>query len=225
MNLVLEKQQQDMIDNRFTVAYLKRAISNNLPCFYIQFEEDLNSGQLPLTRKVAHILNQFFSNKWEPSFKGFTIYYRFAITDLNEYYAALNLGRVAICNQLFPLTPFRSGYKMTYCSKCWKLRHTRDFCSEQSRCRICLAQFENDVQHNCLGTPKCAQCNEAHWSLDNKCAVVKQYRYDLKKAVNDAIITRKISKDPSNENKRPFISMQDDFPVLKHVSQEIKSTI
>ncbi|CAF3938184.1 unnamed protein product [Rotaria sp. Silwood1] len=319
MNLVLEKQQ-DMIDNRFTLAHLKRAISNNLPCFYIQFEEDLNSGHLPSTMKVIHILNQFFSNKWEPAFKGFTICsvvgknrmkigtnnkvdyfnlmnsiwpdkienkavkinkpkfipdcfafvvrnepssmpkeqvvnciyqgiksavqfneikyynnenrptidYRFAITDINEYYAALNQGRIAICNQLFPLTPFRAGYKMTYCSKCWKLGHTREICNEQPRCRICLTQFENNVQHNCLGTPKCAQCNEAHWSLDNKCLVVKQYRYDLKKAINDAIITGKISKYPSNENenenKRPFIGKRDDFPVLRHETQKIKST-
>ncbi|CAF4079708.1 unnamed protein product [Rotaria sp. Silwood1] len=70
---VLAKQQQSTVDNRFTLVYLKRAISNNLPCFYLQFEEDLTIDQLPSTTEVATELNQIFSNKWKSSFKGFTI--------------------------------------------------------------------------------------------------------------------------------------------------------
>ncbi|CAF5146300.1 unnamed protein product, partial [Rotaria sp. Silwood1] len=207
---VLAKQQQSTVDNRFTLVYLKRAISNNLPCFYLQFEEDLTIDQLPSTTKVATELNQIFSNKWKSSFKGFTICslleknrfkigtndkidyfnlintkwpdeidnnvvklnksnyspdyfafvvryvsssmskeqvikyiyqafhsavqfteikyyksnsrsmkdYRFVMTDLKEYYAALRLERIAIGNQLLPFTQFRSGYKLTYCTKC-----------------------------------------------------------------------------------------------------------
>ncbi|CAF3355833.1 unnamed protein product, partial [Rotaria sp. Silwood2] len=67
------QQQQGSLSNHFTLADMTRAIFNNLPCFYLQFEEDLSIGQLPSTTKVAHLLNHFFRNKWEPSFKGFTL--------------------------------------------------------------------------------------------------------------------------------------------------------
>ncbi|CAF4133626.1 unnamed protein product [Rotaria sp. Silwood2] len=305
------QQQQGSLSNHFTLADMKRAISNNLPCFYLQFEEDLSIDQLPSTTKVAHLLNHFFRNKWEPSFKGFTLCslvgknrlkigtndkndyfnlinsnwpeeienkivkinkpnfipdcfafvvrqvpnslpkeqvvqyicqtiksavniseikylnnnnrpikdYRFAVTDINEYYATLCLGRMAIGNQLFLLTPFRSSYKMTYCTKCWKLGHMRETCNKQTSCRICLSQFEKGVQHQCQGPPKCAQCGEEHWSLDNRCLVVQRYRIDLKHAIADAITRGKLSKNTSREINKISVNNADDFPMLHHPPQ------
>ncbi|CAF1051925.1 unnamed protein product [Rotaria sordida] len=72
-NPIEGNKQQKALNNHFTLAQLKRAISNNLPYFYLQFEEDLLISQLPSTTKIVHLLNQYFSNKSNPSFKGFTI--------------------------------------------------------------------------------------------------------------------------------------------------------
>ncbi|CAF4625812.1 unnamed protein product, partial [Rotaria sp. Silwood2] len=111
------------------------------------------------------------------------------------------------------------GYKLTYCKKCWKLGHIRSTCNEPTRCRICLDNYEKNVPHQCQGPPKCAQCDKDHWSLDNKCLVVQQYRNDLKYAVDEAITRGKLQRNPTNEIKKTFSNKPEDFPVLCYSSQ------
>ncbi|CAF3874129.1 unnamed protein product [Rotaria sordida] len=61
-NPIEGNKQQKALNNHFTLAPLKRAISNNLPYFYLQFEEDLPISQLPSTTKRVHLLNQYFNH-------------------------------------------------------------------------------------------------------------------------------------------------------------------
>jgi hypothetical protein len=117
---------------------------------------------------------------------------------MKEYYAAKKLGWTAIGNEILPLTAFKPSYKLTYCTKCWKLGDLRDICNESTRCRVCLDNYEKVIKHQYQGHPKCAQHGKDHWSLDSKCSVRQQYRKDLKEAVDDAIsggkLLQKLSK-------------------------------
>ncbi|CAM4966318.1 unnamed protein product, partial [Rotaria socialis] len=306
-----QHQHQHTTNNHFPLVHLKRAVSNNLPYFYLGFKEDVNSDNLPSSAKIIHELNKFFYNKWIPTFKGFTICsligknrfkigtndkadysklintewpdtiddkvveiikpnhvpdcfafvvrhipsnipndqivkyiyqvfksavqfteisrhqnnnqstkdYRFTITDITEYYTALELKRIAIGNQLLPLTQFRTSYKLTYCTKCWKIGHMRFECNEATKCRICLDKFEENVSHQCKRIAKCAQCNEDHWSLDNKCQIIRQYKQDLKHAVEQAVTTGKLQRFYPQDIKKPFVNTGEDFPVLVHSTQ------
>ncbi|CAF4612222.1 unnamed protein product, partial [Rotaria sp. Silwood2] len=116
------------------------------------------------------------------------------------------------------------GYKLTYCKKCWKLGHIRSTCNEPTRCRICLDNYEKNVPHQCQGPPKCAQCDKDHWSLDNKCLVVQQYRNDLKYAVDEAI-----TRGNEENNKRLIqdkvihFQQQNLVSVINQVQAVIKS--
>ncbi|CAF2941370.1 unnamed protein product [Rotaria sp. Silwood2] len=311
-NPILVNQQQYMVNNHFPLAHLKRAVSNNLPYFYLKFDDDLTMDKVPSSAKIIHELNQFFYNKWVPSFKGFTVcsligknrfkigtndkadysklistqwpgtiddkivelikpnhypdcfsfvvrhipvnipnehlvkyiyqvfksavkfteikHYKnnsqstkdflFTITDIIEYYTALDLKRIDIGNQLLPLTQFRTSYKLTYCTKCWRVGHMRYECNEPTKCRICLDKYEENVKHRCQGSPKCAQCDKDHWSLDNKCEIIRQYRQDLKSAVEAAVTNGKLQRISTRDIKKPFINKVEDFPVLVHSTQE-----
>ncbi|CAF5034082.1 unnamed protein product, partial [Rotaria sp. Silwood1] len=61
------------------------------------------------------------------------------ISDLTEYEGALKLGRISIGNRLHPVTVYQPANKMTFCTNCWLIGHTRATCSVRERkCRICL---------------------------------------------------------------------------------------
>ncbi|CAF0815516.1 unnamed protein product [Didymodactylos carnosus] len=49
--------------------------------------------------------------------------FRFTVKDLREYNATLKLGRISIGNTLCIITPFLTGNRMTYCTRCWCLGH------------------------------------------------------------------------------------------------------
>ncbi|CAF2062729.1 unnamed protein product [Rotaria magnacalcarata] len=120
--------------------------------------------------------------------------YRYTITDIIEYYTTLELKRIAVENQLLPLTQFRTSYKLTYSTKC----------------RICLDKFEENVSY---------QCNEDHWSLEYKCQIIRQYKQDLKHAVEQTVISGKLQRFYPQDIKKPFVHTDEDFPVLVHSTQ------
>ncbi|CAF3740319.1 unnamed protein product [Rotaria sp. Silwood1] len=62
-----------------------------------------------------------------------------SVSDLTEYEGALKLGRISIGNRLHPVTVYQPANKMTFCTNCWLIGHTRATCSVRERkCRICL---------------------------------------------------------------------------------------
>ena len=74
--------------------------------------------------------------------------YRFTVKDLREYDSMLNLGRISIGNTLCTITPFLTGNRMTYCTRCWCLGHMGDKCELQHpRCRIRLDNLTEGQKH------------------------------------------------------------------------------
>ena len=72
-------------------------------------------------------------------FKRRTTDFRFTVKDIREYNSTLKLGRISIGNSFCTITPFLTGNRMTYCTRCWCIGHMRNKCDlEQPRCRICL---------------------------------------------------------------------------------------
>ncbi|CAF2791785.1 unnamed protein product [Rotaria sp. Silwood2] len=96
--------------------------------------------------------------------------FKFTVTDLNEYNTALELGRISICNRWLTITPFLTGYRMTFCTKCWKIGQVREqFKASLQRCRVYLDEISKKEEHNCTKRQKCAQCGSEHNSLHGTC--------------------------------------------------------
>ena len=99
--------------------------------------------------------------------------FRFTVSDLKEYNATLKIGRMAIGNSFCTVTPFLTWNRMTYCTRCWCIGHTRDKCQRRNaRCRTCLDDLTDGQFHNCTNVPRCAQCDSNHHSLSSDCEKV-----------------------------------------------------
>jgi hypothetical protein len=298
----------------FNMNVLKRAVSNNLPCFFIIFDTSVEPKNISSSIQVAIMLKKLFANNqlpikelsmcvqagerrfkfavgdkadfltlfnwtWPdeiedkkvevmkphslpdcfalvvryipsdvkqevarqeiikiiPAAVGFSaIQYhhrqrpsydlRFSVRNLDQYQTALELGRLAIGQHYLPLTTFFTGYRLTYCTACWKIGHMRDKCQLPVSCRKCLVPYTNGVNHNCQGeTLNCAQCGGNHLSLDSRCPVVKQYKEELKLAVDKALASGAIKRPSPGEISRPFQQHTNDFPVLNQAQANSRS--
>ncbi|CAF1150915.1 unnamed protein product, partial [Didymodactylos carnosus] len=114
--------------------------------------------------------------------------YRFNVTNLEEYYETLNLGKLAVGNRLLSVTPYLPSSKLTYCSKCYTLGHTSLNCnSHHPKCRVCLGEFTNNHRNECEGQFKCAQCGGNNFSLDENYPMVQKHRQGLNKEVKHVV--------------------------------------
>ena len=143
--------------------------------------------------------------------------FRFTVTDLKEYNSTLKLGRMSIGNSFCTITPFLTGNRMTYCTRCWCLGHTREKCQLRTpRCRICLSDLTEGLNHNCTNIPRCAQCGNNHHSLSSDCEKVVMYRSELKEQVNQALSTGKLYRLQPQEQAQinQFQMKHSEFPSL-----------
>lgn len=143
--------------------------------------------------------------------------FRFTVTDLREYNATLNLGRISIGNSFCTITPFLTGNRMTFCTRCWCLGHMRETCQlEHPRCRVCLENIIEGQTHDCSNVYRCAQCNGQHHSLSSECEKVSTYRAELKDQVNQALSSGKLQRLAPQERVQPyqFQVKQNEFPSL-----------
>ncbi|CAF5220820.1 unnamed protein product, partial [Rotaria magnacalcarata] len=128
---------------------------------------------------------------------------RFTVCSLEQYQTAFELGRLSIGQHYLPLTTFLTGYRLTYCTACWKIGHMRDKCQSSVSCHIF----------------NCAQCGGNHYSLDSICPVVKQYKEELKLAVDKALTSGAIKRSIPGEVSRPFQQHANDFPLLNQAKE------
>jgi hypothetical protein len=141
---------------------------------------------------------------------------RFSVLNLEQYETSLELGRLAIGHYYLPLTHFYTGYRLTYCTACWRIDHTRNQCQSPVCCRRCLSPYENGVKHICSeDNLKCAQCDGDHFSLDPRCPIIKTYKIELKRAVDNAVASGSIRRTAPGETSRAFQRQIEDFPSLK----------
>ncbi|CAF2033682.1 unnamed protein product [Rotaria magnacalcarata] len=260
----------------FNMNILKRAVSSNLPCFFIIFSASVEPKYIPSSIQVAIMLKKLFADnqipikelsmrvqagerrfkfaplllpdcyalvvrcvpldinqdtaqqeilKTIPAAVGFSsIHYhhrqrpsydiRFTVRSLEQYQTALEVGRLSIGQHYLPLTTFLTGYRLTYCTACWKIGHIRDKCQSSVSCRKCLIPYTNGVKHSCQDIFNCAQCGGNHYSLHSICPVVKQYKEELKLAVDKALTSGAIKRSIPEEVSRPFQQHANDFPLL-----------
>ncbi|CAF1235155.1 unnamed protein product [Rotaria magnacalcarata] len=100
-------------------------------------------------------------------------------------------------------TALLTGYRLTYCAACWRIGHMRDKCQSSVSCHIF----------------NCAQCGGNHYSLDSICPVVKQYKVELKLAVDKALTSGAIKRSIPGEVSRPFQQHANDFPLLNQANE------
>jgi hypothetical protein len=139
--------------------------------------------------------------------------YRFCVTDISEYEELLNIGRIAIGHVLLPITAFRPGLKMTYCTGCLELGHTRFQCKVGPRCRKCLETWE--YNHKCQKPIMCAQCKGPHSSLSMECLVVQNYRRTLKDEVMNAVKGGLLRQSDEAHKSEKHHQMPSEFPQFK----------
>ncbi|CAF4464398.1 unnamed protein product, partial [Rotaria magnacalcarata] len=294
-NLQLDQpRQQASVQQQHRIPFeqLKRAVSSNLPCFFIEYEHAENSKNRPSDISAARVIEDYFkqqgisisfslvghtgnklkfgvnnknsyatlinTDKWpsqihninitvsKPKFipKSFALVvryvplqyddefvkeeikrnlqsvenirhiqyrfqrrtndFRFVIKDLDEYNSTLKLGRISIGNTFCIITPFLTGNRMTYCTRCWCLSHMRDKCNgKYSRCRICLDNRINGQTHVCSNTVRCAQCDKDHHSLSSACEKVVEYRSNLKEQVENALSAGKVQRLVPQDHVQP----------------------
>jgi hypothetical protein len=298
----------------FNMNILKRAVSSNLPCFFIKFDGSIELNRIPSSIQVAIMLKKLFVNEhlsvnelsmcieagdrrfkfavgnkedflsvfnlnWPstmedmmievikprslpdcyslvvryipsdipketarleiiktiPAAVAFSdIHYqnrqrpsydvRFSVRDLEQYQTALQLGRLSIGQHYLPITVYRTGYRLTYCTACWKIGHTRDKCQSPTCCRKCLVPYVNGVKHFCQGdTYNCAQCAGNHFSLDSGCQVVKHYKQELKLAVDNALAAGSIKRPPPGEISHPFQQQPNNLPIFNHAQVKVNA--
>ena len=307
-NLQLDQaRQQASVQQQHKIPFeqLKRAVSSNLPCFFIEYEQAENSKNRPSDISAARVIEDYFkqqgisisfslvshagnklklgvnnkesyatlinTDKWPSQvnnikitvskpkftpdsfalvvryvplqyddefvkeeikrnlqsvenirhiqyrFQRRTNDFRFVIKDLDEYNSTLKLGRISIGNTFCTITPFLTGNRMTYCTRCWCLGHMRDKCNgEFSRCRICLDNLINGQTHICSNTVRCAQCDGDHHSLSSECEKVVEYRSNLKEKVENALSAGKLQRLVPQDHVQPtvFRLKQNEFPSL-----------
>jgi hypothetical protein len=139
---------------------------------------------------------------------------RFSVPNIDHYETALEIGRLSIGHHYLSLTHFYMGCRLTYCTACWRIEHSRNQCQANVCCRKCLEPYESGVKHCCSENKlKCAQCGGAHFSLDPACPIIHNYKIESKRAVEEALNKGTIKRTIPGENSQ---SLQgDDFPVLK----------
>ena len=141
--------------------------------------------------------------------------FRFTVTDLTEYNTARELGRISIGNRWLSITPFLTGNRMTYCTRCWKIGHIREQCKfSGQRCRICLQGITNKEEHICSNVSRCAQCDGEHHSLNSECQVIQQYPADLKEGVTKALESGKLHRNTVTNRQTEFSMTNEEFPSL-----------
>ncbi len=65
--------------------------------------------------------------------------FRFTIADQKEYNGLLRLRHIGVGNRMCIITAYRPANRLTYCTKCWILGHTRNQCQQPvQKCRIYL---------------------------------------------------------------------------------------
>jgi hypothetical protein len=141
---------------------------------------------------------------------------RFSVTNIDHYETALEIGRLSIGHHYLPLTHFYMGCRLTYCTACWRIDHSRNQCQANVCCRKCLEPYESGVKHFCSDNKiKCAQCGGAHFSLDPACPIIHNYKIELKRAVEEALNKGTIKRTIPGETSQSLNRQGDDFPVLK----------
>ncbi|CAF2154821.1 unnamed protein product [Rotaria magnacalcarata] len=243
----------------FNMNILKRAVSSNLPCFFIIFSASVESKHIPSSIQVAIMLKKLFADNQIP-IKELSICvqagerrFKFAPHSLPDCYALvvryvpLDINQDTARQQILKTIPatvgfssihyhhrqhpsydirftvrsleqyqtaLLTGYRLTYCTACWKIGHMRDKCQSSVSCRKCLAPYTNGVKHSCQDIFNCAQCGGNHYSLESICPVVKQYKEELKLAVDKALTSGAIKRSIPGEVSRPFQQHANDFPLL-----------
>jgi hypothetical protein len=141
--------------------------------------------------------------------------YRFSVTDLTESNTALELGRITISNHWLPITPFLTGNRITYSTRCWKIDHLCDHCRANTQlCRVCLEEITKKEKHQCSNMPRCAQCGGEYHSLHTQCLVIQQYCSDLKENVTRALASRKLHRNEYTNQQLAVTVKNQDFPPL-----------
>ncbi|CAF3961334.1 unnamed protein product, partial [Rotaria magnacalcarata] len=128
----------------------------------------------------------------------------FTVRSLEQYQTALELGRLSIGQHYLPFTTLLIGYRLTYCTACWKIGHMRDKCQSPVSCCKCLDPYTNGVKHSCQDIFNCAQCGGNHYSLDSICPAVKKSA---------------IERSGPGEISRPFQQHANDFPLLNQAKE------
>ncbi|CAF4907018.1 unnamed protein product [Rotaria socialis] len=79
--------------------------------------------------------------------------------------------------------------------------------------------YANGVKHSCQDIFNCGQCGGNHYSLDSICPAVKEYREELKLAVDKALALDAIKRSASGEVSRSFQQHENDFPLLNQAKE------
>jgi hypothetical protein len=135
----------------------------------------------------------------------------------------LETGEIAAMHMKFKVVEYFSQANVLICSNCCGLGHFRKNCpqKEESTCKTCGDKCQNLMDHQCSRVPKCIHCGGPHFSNDQKCKVVKDYRAALTRNLLSETLSTNMGEGQSRQTRTNMgtISSANDRPSFSTVVQ------
>ena len=93
----------------------------------------------------------------------------------------LGEGAVSAMYMKHKVVEYYAQANVLICSNCYGIGHFRKNCPQSTEvtCKVCGGKAPDLKTHECSGVAKCIHCGGQHFSNDQKCQVVKDYRAAL----------------------------------------------
>ena len=90
-------------------------------------------------------------------------------------------GAVSAMYMKHKVVEYYAQANVLICSNCYGIGHFRKNCPQSTEvtCKVCGEKVTDLKTHECSGVAKCIHCGGEHFSNDQKCQVVKDYRAAL----------------------------------------------
>ncbi|CAF2058329.1 unnamed protein product [Rotaria magnacalcarata] len=186
----------------FNMNVLKRAVSSNLPCFFIIFSASVETKNIPSSIQAAIMLKKLFADNQIP------------IKKLSMCVQA-DINQDTARQQILKTTPAAVGFSSIH-------YHHRQRPSYDIRFTVrSLEQYQTALELGRLSIGHCLSTNILYsmlenWSHERQMSITSQLSEELELAVDKALTTGAIKRSAPGEISRSFQQHTNDFPLLNH---------
>ncbi|CAF2062170.1 unnamed protein product [Rotaria magnacalcarata] len=215
----------------FNMNVLKRAVSSNLPCFFIIFSASVETKNIPSSIQAAIMLKKLFADNQIP-IKKLSMCVQ---ADINQDTARQQILKTTPAAVGFSSIHYhhrqRPSYDIRFTVRSLEQYQTAlelgrlsiGHCLSTNILYSMLENWSHERQMSITNTFNRAQCERNHYSLDSICPVVKKHREELELAVDKALTTGAIKRSVPGEISRSFQQHANDFPLLNQAKVDSHS--
>ncbi|CAF2091979.1 unnamed protein product [Rotaria magnacalcarata] len=189
----------------FNMNVLKRAVSSNLPCFFIIFSASVETKNIPSSIQAAIMLKKLFADNQIP------------IKKLSMCVQA-DINQDTARQQILKTTPAAVGFSSIH-------YHHRQRPSYDIRFTVrSLEQYQTALELGRLSIGHCLSTNILYsmlenWSHERQMSITSQLSEELELAVDKALTADAIKRSVPGEISRSFQQHANDFPLLNQAKE------